>query len=399
MIIDRIDTYTLRASLGSGAFYSSQARFDTRTSLVVRITTDDGLTGWGEAGVSMPVDHIATYIHDVAAERILGRDAADTEPIWHDLYAFSRDFGRGATPIEAMSGIDIALWDIRGREADKPIHALMGGAFRDRVRAYATGLYYNAELIDQGRDDEGAIREQIADRLAQGFSAIKGKVGLLSVSADARRMETARDAAGDDVLLMADANHAYNQHTALAMGRVLEGLGFYWYEEPLVPEDLEGSAELRRRLDIAIATGECEYTRHGMQRVLAAGAADILQPDLAACGGLSEGQKIAALASAWHTPISPHVWGTGVAMAAALQFAATLEPMPHTAMPRAPENEPLFEYDCSPNPLRDELVVGGFPLDAEGGIAIPAQPGLGIEIDPDTLERYTIAHRSTKQGG
>lgn len=397
MLIERVDTYTLRAGLGEGGFYSSQGRFDARTSLLVRITTNDGLTGWGEAGVSMPVDHVATYIHDIAAPRILGRDASATEPIWHDLYAFSRDFGRGATPIDALSGIDIALWDIRGRAAKAPIHALMGGAFRTAVRAYATGLYYSADLIDRGRDDEGLIREQVAEYTARGFSAIKGKIGLLSVSEDARRMEVARDAAGDDALLMTDANHGYNRNTALEMGRVLEALGFHWYEEPVVPEDVEGAADLCRRLDIPIAAGECEYTRHGMQRLLAAGAADILQPDLAACGGLSEGQKIAVLASAWHTPVCPHVWGTGVAIAAALQFAATLPPTPHTAIPRAPENEPLFEYDCSPNPLRDELVAGGFPLET-GTLAVPDGPGLGIEIDTDALEHYAIAHRSTTQG-
>jgi len=396
MKIDRIETFILKAPLGAERFYSSQAAFGERTSLLVRVTADSGLAGWGECGVSMPVEHIATYIHDIVARRALGRDPLSTEPLWHDLYSFSRDFGRQSTPLEAMSGLDVALWDIRGKEAGKPVHALMGGAFRDRVRSYATGLYYRGAGVKDVASALAQVREEAQRYLEMGFTAIKGKVGLLSIRDDIRRMETAREAVGDEFLLMADANHAYNFAGARRMGEALAALKYHWFEEPLVPEDVEGCAELRRRLAIPIATGECEYTRYGFLRLLKAGAADVLQPDLSKCGGLSEGQKILAVAGAHHTPLCLHVWGSGVAIAAALQLTAIMPPLPHTCFPRAPENDAMFEYDRNPNPLRDELLVESFRLDGEA-LRIPQGPGLGIEVNEEALRRFCVAARESKR--
>lgn len=389
MNIERVETFLLRAALtGDDRFYSSQAPFGDRNSLLVKITTDEGLTGWGESGVSMPLEHVQTYIHDVLAPRLIGRSALATEPLWHELYAFSRDFGRKATPVDAMSGIDIALWDIRGKDAGSPVHALMGGAYRTTVRAYATGLYYREQDLTDPKGAASRVREEATAYREAGFSAIKGKIGLLSARDDIRRMEAAREAVGEEFLLMADANHAYSRHTARTVGDALHRLGYWWFEEPLVPEDIEGCAALRRELGIAIAGGECEYTRYGMLDLLRAGAVDILQPDISACGGLSEGQKILALATAFHTPVCLHVWGSGVAVSAALQLTAVIPPTPHTAVPRAAENDPIFEFDRTRNPLRDELVIGGSTLAGET-LTIPQGPGLGIEIDPDALNRFT----------
>jgi len=389
MKIERIETFLLKASLtGNDRFYSSQAPFGDRNSLVVKISTDDGVVGWGESGVSMPLQHVQTYIHDILAPRLLGRNALATEPIWHELYAFSRDFGRKATPIDALSGIDIALWDIRGKEAGKPVHALMGGAYRETVRAYATGLYYREQDLADPKGAVDRVRLEATAYRESGFSAVKGKIGLLSARDDIRRMEAAREAVGDEFLLMTDANHAYNRHTARTVGNALHELGYWWFEEPLVPEDIEGCAALRSELDIAIAAGECEYTRYGMLDLLRAGAVDILQPDISACGGLSEGQKILALATAFHTPVCFHVWGSGVAVSAALQLTAVIPPTPHTAAPRAAENDPMFEFDRTRNPLRDDLVVGGFTL-ADETLSIPDGPGLGIEIDTGVLDQFT----------
>ncbi|NOY82535.1 MAG: mandelate racemase/muconate lactonizing enzyme family protein [Kiritimatiellaeota bacterium] len=399
MRIDRIETFVLKAPLGTERFYSSQGSFHERTSLLVRITTDDGHVGWGESGVSMPVEHVAAYIHDVAALRLLGRDPANTEAIWFELYSSSRDFGRSGTPVDALSGIDVALWDIRGQAAGLPIHALAGGAHRDRVRCYATGLYYRGEDVRDLASAVGQVRDEALGYVARGFTALKGKVGLLPLPQDIKRMEAVREAVGDRFLLMTDANHAYNRHTARRMGQALEALDYYWFEEPLVPEDLEGCAALRRELSIAIATGECEYTRYGYRRLLQADAADIVQADISACGGFSEGLKIHALTAAFCTPLLPHVWGSAVAFAAALQFAAVLEPVPHTAFPQAPENDVLFEYDCNPNPLRDELA--GVPFALEGDtLRIPQTPGLGIAIDREALNRYCVAEQSsTRKAG
>lgn len=395
MKIDRVETFVLKAPLGAERFWYSQAACGERASLLVRVTTEEGLDGWGEGGVSMPVEHVASCVQDQFAPRLLGRDPRATGPLWEELYAWSRDWGRGATPIDALSALDIALWDLRGKDAGQPVHALLGGAFRDRIRRYATGLYYRGADPGDAAGQAAQAAEEARRYLDLGFRAVKGKIGLLGVADDLRRMEAVREAVGDGVLLMADANHAYNRHTALRVGRALEALGFHWLEEPLVPEDLDGCAALRRQLDIPIATGETEYTRYGVLDILRRDAADILQPDLARCGGLSEAARILALATSFHVPVVPHVWGSAVALAAAVQFCAVLPPSPHTALPRWPENEPMLEYDCTPNPLREELLAE--PLTVEGdGVVIPQGPGLGIALAPDALERFTAAHRESR---
>ncbi|MBN2452193.1 MAG: mandelate racemase/muconate lactonizing enzyme family protein [Lentisphaeria bacterium] len=393
MRIDRIETFVLQAPLPSAArFYSSQGFFARRSSLLVCVTTDAGLCGWGESGVSMPVAHLATYIHEVLAERLLGRDPLETEPIWHELYSFSRDFGRKGACIDAMSGLDTALWDIRGREAGKPIHALLGGAYRDRVTAYATGFYYAEGDLQDPAAAVDRVRLEAEGHREAGFRAMKAKIGLLPFADDLARLEALRETAGDNTLLMADANHAYHRATARRVGGVLDDLGFHWFEEPVVPEDVAGCAALRRALRVAIASGECEYTRWGMLDLLRSGAVDILQPDVSACGGISETQKIVALATAHHTPVCLHVWGSAVAFAAALQVTASIPPIPHTAAPRPGDNEPLFEFDRTANPLRDLLIDGGFRL-RDGSLDIPDGPGLGIDVRRETLDRFTVSRR------
>jgi len=394
MKIERIESFVVRAPLAEQRFYFSQRLCGARESLLVKVTTDAGTVGWGEGGVSMPAEHAAGALHTLIAPRALGQSALATDPLWHDVYAFTRDFGRKSTPIDALSALDIALWDIRGKEAGKPVSALLGGSFRQSVRAYATGFYYHeSDLADPDRAI-AHVRDEAQQHLDAGFTAMKGKIGLLPVADDLRRMQALRDHVGADILLMTDANHAYNRHTAASVGRALEQLGYAWFEEPLVPEDVPGCAALRAKLTIPIATGETEYTRFGFLELLRADAADILQPDLARCGGISEARRIQALASAFCTPVIPHVWGTGVAMAAALQFLATLEPTPHTAAPHAPENEPMLEYDRSPNPLREELLAEPIRLDGDA-VAIPQAPGLGIEIARDALDRFCVARRES----
>lgn len=395
MRIASIETFCLKVPLGAERFYYSQSVIGERTCLLVRLTTDTGLAGWGECGVSMPVEHVATYIHDILAPRVLGKDALAPEPLWNELYTFSRDFGRKSTPIDAMSGIDVALWDIRGLHFGVPISTLLGGACRDCVRSYATGLYYRGEDVQNISEAIAILRDEAQRYLDMGFTAIKGKIGLFSVRDDIRRMEVLREVVGDDFLLMTDANHAYNRHTARKVGEALSALDFFWFEEPIVPEDIQGCAELRRQLQVAIATGETEYTRYGFLELLKADAADILQPDISACGGISEVMKIYAMASAYSTPLCLHVWGSGVAIAAALQMTAIMAPTPHTVFPRAPENDVMFEYDRNPNPLRDELLVENFKFEGES-LRIPQAPGLGIEINEEVLARYTTARRETR---
>jgi D-galactarolactone cycloisomerase len=387
MIISRITTHILRTSIAERTFYSSQAKFPERNSLVVKIEADNGLVGWGEGGQYGPPNPVASCVNDVLAPLIVNGPADQPVRIWEQLYAFSRDFGRQSAYIEAISAIDIALWDLWGKALRQPIHALLGGAFRDRVTAYATGGYYGADYHDHSH----ALRElesETAAYAAAGFSILKMKVGLLSVEADAERVAAVRRAVGDNVKLLADANHAYNAPTAIRMGRELEKHGVLWFEEPVIPEDRAGYRKVRDALSIPIAGGECEYTRYGFRDLFVGECVDIAQPDLCVCGGFSELLKIQALASSFGVMTIPHVWGSGVALAAALHAIAAIPPLPHTANPIALQNEPVIEFDRTQNPLRDDLLSDKFVL-KHGALLVPQGPGLGVNVNDDMLAKYS----------
>ena len=234
--------------------------------------------------------------------------------LWERLYAHSRDFGQKGTYIEAMSALDIAHWDIWGKALGQPVHALLGGAFRDRVHAYATGCYY-PEDIGTGAAMLDALAAEAEEHIRSGFSTLKMKIGLLSIAQDGKRVAAVREAIGPDVALLVDANHAYNAAGAIRMGRELERWQVGWFEEPVVPEDRAGYRRVRDALSIPVAGGECEFTRYGFRDLFQGECIDIAQPDLCVCGGYSEWLKIQALALAHSVLTIPHVWGSGVALA------------------------------------------------------------------------------------
>lgn len=374
MKITAVDTFVLRHALDE-PFGFSQWWYDARTAMLVRVTADDGTTGWGEA--YGPPEPSAAIVAHVLAPLVLGADPCDTLPLWERMYARTRDSGRGGMVLHALSAVDIALWDLKGQALGVSISRLLGGRFRERVQAYATGLYFRP------RDDfAAALADEARGYAAEGFRAIKLKVGL-TPEADLRHVRAVREAVGPDIALMVDANHAYDAATAIRLGRAFEGLDVHWFEEPVIPEDLEAYAEVAHALDLPVAGGEAEFTRFGFRRLLAARAVDIVQPDLTATGGFTECQRIAALASAWGVRYLPHVWGSAVGLAASLQFVAALPPATAALRPL----EPLFELDRTPNRFRDELVAEPLrPVD--GWLAIPDRPGLGIAIDEAMLARY-----------
>jgi len=389
--IDKITTFILRVPLGNDKFYSSQAAFPERNSLLVKITTDDGLVGWGEGGQYGPPEPVATCINDVLAPLIVGQRASEPVRIWEKLYAFSRDFGQKGTYIEAISALDIALWDIWGKILDQPIYALAGGAFRSRVHAYATGCYYGENFGDR-EAMLAALEKEAASYVASGFDLLKIKIGLLSVEADAERIATVRSAVGSGIKLLVDANHAYNAATAVRMGRQLEKHDVLWFEEPVVPEDLAGYRRLRNEVTVRIAGGEAEFTRFGFLKLFSQECVDIAQPDLCVCGGFSEFLKIQALAGSFGILTIPHVWGSAIAIAAALHALAIIPPTPHTYRPIPLQNEPVVEYDRKRNPLRDELLMENFRLE-DGCVVIPQKPGLGISVDEKVLQKYADGSR------
>jgi D-galactarolactone cycloisomerase len=387
MKIQSIETFILRTPLGQKRFYSSQAAFPERNSFLVKITTADGLVGWGEGGQYGPPEPPAACVKHVLSPLLIGRQADQPVRIFEDLYAFSRDFGQKGTYIEALSAIDIALWDLWGKSLGRPIHALMGGAFRTQISAYGTGCYYpdyyqnTARMLKELEGEARGYREA-------GMTAIKMKVGLLPIGLDAERVAVVRDAIGPSASLMADANHAYTSASAIRMGRALEKHDVLWFEEPVPPEDRQGYRRVRNAIDVPVAGGEAEFTRYGFRDLLLGECLDIAQPDLCCTGGFTEWQKIIALTTSFGVLTVPHVWGSGVAVAAALQALATAPPVPFTASVVPLQNEPMIEYDRTHNPLRDDLLVQGFTL-ADGALAVPTGPGLGIEIDEDQLRRYS----------
>ena len=353
--------------------------YKTRGSCIVEIETADGIVGWGECYGPSAV--AKAYLETQFAPRVIGRDAFDVEVIWEDLYNRIKDYGGRGMATSALSGIDIALWDIIGKSCGKPIHKLIGGAYRTEVTAYATGLYF----IDMDRLIEEAV-EEANEFVGNGFVAIKMKIGLGSPKLDIERVAAVRKAIGDDVRLMVDANHCFTVPQAIRIGRELEKLNVEWFEEPISPEDIDGYVEVTRSLDMAVAGGENEFTRWGFRDLVVRKAMDIIQPDVCAAGGISECRKIATLASAHGVECIPHAWGSAIGLAATLHFLAALPDQPPSFRPMPP----LLELEQCENPFRDLLSVE--PILQKGGkVQVPTGAGLGIEINRSVLDRYRVA--------
>lgn len=353
--------------------------YKTRGSCIVEIETADGIVGWGECYGPSAV--AKAYLETQFAPRIIGRDAFDVEVIWEDLYNRIKDYGGRGMATSALSGIDIALWDIIGKTCGKPIHKLIGGAYRTEVTAYATGLYF----IDMDRLIEEAV-EEANEFVGNGFVVIKMKIGLGSPKLDIERVAAVRKAIGDDVRLMVDANHCFTVPQAIRIGRELEKLNVEWFEEPISPEDIDGYVEVTRSLDMAVAGGENEFTRWGFRDLVVRKAMDIIQPDVCAAGGISECRKIATLASAHGVECIPHAWGSAIGLAATLHFLAALPDQPPSFRPMPP----LLELEQCENPFRDLLSVEPI-LQKDGKVQIPTGAGLGIEINRSVLDRYRVA--------
>ncbi|MGU3401124.1 mandelate racemase/muconate lactonizing enzyme family protein [Brucellaceae bacterium D45D] len=375
MKISHVFTHLLEHRLET-AFESASMRFDRRSHVLVEVVCDDGTTGWGEclgpARANAAI--IATY-----TQWLIGQNPLETEKIWATLYNALRDQGQRGLAITALSGIDIALWDIKGKYFDVPVSTLLGGRFRERVQAYATGSF-KRDGVDRVEDN---AQEMAAHREA-GFHAAKIKIGF-DFEEDLRVIRAVRESVGPDMRLMIDANHGYDVLEAIRLGTQAQQYAIDWFEEPVVPEQLAAYRAVRAGQPIPVAGGETWHTRFGMHEPLATRAVDILQPDLCGCGGFSEARKIVDLASIHGVRVVPHVWGTAVQIAAALQFIAAMVPAPMRARPI----EPILEFDRTHNPFRQAIVE--VPLEHEQGwLTIPDKPGLGIEINRAALNEYRM---------
>jgi len=369
--------YPLRCKLDRPFAYS-QKWFEYRTALLVKVATDEGIIGWGECFCHDAWPALIAMIQQVYKPLLIDNDPLAREVIWDTLYNWTRDYGQKGTAVIALSGIDIALWDIAGKATGLAVHKLLGGPFRDRVQPYATGLYATEEALR----NTSVLADEAARYVQEGFRAIKMKIGF-GPERDLEFVDAVRQAIGPETLLMVDANHAYDAATAIALGHTIEKHNVAWFEEPVLPENLAGYRAVRRAVDMPIAGGEAEFTRYGFRDLISRGAVDIVQPDLCSMGGISEGWKVAAMAAAWGLRCMPHVWGTGVALAAALHFIAALPPQP----PSLNADGPMLELDRTENPLRDCILRD--PLEITGCCAhVPQGIGLGVEVDEEQVKRY-----------
>ena len=375
MRIEKINTYHLRTPLVE-PFGFSQFYYTHRENLLVEVVTEAGLSGWGECyGPSFPTQ---VAIEKNLSPLVEGENCLHNERIWHKVWTRYLDWSRYGVFISALSGIDIALWDLKGQISGQSMHTLLGGAISSRMPCYATGHYYR-----EASEDEilGSILDEARRHTSSGFQGLKIKIGK-NLNFDQRLIEAIRKEF-PEVNLMADGNHAYSYHEALRVGHVLDENDFLFFEEPLAPHAYEDYALLRSRLNTALASGECEQTRFGFRRIIEHGSVDIIQPDLAFCGGISEALKIRALANTFGVDITPHAWGTWIGFAAALAFHATNPPNPGRH-----ETEPLLlECDMSENAIKKECFSTDIVI--ENGFAeLPDSPGLGVRVNNSALKAF-----------
>jgi L-alanine-DL-glutamate epimerase-like enolase superfamily enzyme len=341
-----------------------------RDAVLVRVTTRAGLVGWGEAHHGRCPGAIAKLIDTTLRQLVVGMDATDVVGIWTRIYRMQlASHGMGTAAALAMSGIDLALWDIRGKATGWPVYRLLGGRSK-AIPAYAGG-------ISLGYQEPAALCDEIRALVAKGYKAVKLRVGD-TVANDIRRVEAVR-AAFPDLVLLADANTAYAVEDVRSVMPAFEAARIRWLEEPFPPQDHRSYAEAKLLGRVPLAAGENHYTRYDFSRLIEDRSITILQPDLSKTGGITEGLRIAAMASAWKLQVNPHTLLTGINMAASIHLLASIE------------NGGYFEADvAAENPFRDELCTPACAIDARGEVRPNEAPGLGVEIDVAFLERHPL---------
>ena len=365
---------------------SDFGRIDSFDSVLVRIDTECGLVGYGEAkeevGSEGNSHALVTLINRKFAPLLVGQDARDINRLGEVLYNGPRDhyalsrghvfpiLGRRGITISAISGIDMALWDLLGKRLDVPVWQLLGGRKAARLPAYASG----------GWADATGIGDQLLGYVERGgFKAVKMRVGVIDGDPvnSARRVHAARQALGAGIGLACDAHGTYTVSEARQFCRLVEDANLMWFEEPVTGDDKRGLAEVRASTSIPIATGESEFNRFDFRDLAELRAADIFQPDLAICGGISEAMRIGAIASAWNLRMAPHLWTGALAFAAGMHVAAA-----------SPAGW-ILEYSLGANPMLHELAEERFEV-SDGMVEIPDRPGLGVTINQDFVERFTV---------
>jgi L-alanine-DL-glutamate epimerase-like enolase superfamily enzyme len=367
MEITDIRTIKARVELDDPRGLSRDREIETRGAAFVVVETDAGITGIGE-GVGPEPYIVERIVEEKYAPRLVGADPLDIERHWQAMLTEDLYWDRKGQGVAAASGIDIALWDIAGKYHETPVYRLLGGDAdgSGTLRPYASDLFF---------DDTETMAERAAGYVEQGFTGVKTHLGR-GHEADEERVAALREAIGD-AALMVDMNCGYDQADALRVGQMLEEYDVYWYEEPLAPYDIEGLARLREKLDVPIAAGENEYTKWGFRDLLSAEAVDYAMPDAMRCGGITEAQKVCALAEAFGIVCTPHCYATGVGLAATMYL--------HASSPACQ----WLEFDPTTFPLYEELFVTP-PSLTDGRIAVPDEPGLGVTLTDEVVDEYRV---------
>lgn len=346
--------------------------------VLVQVVTDDGVSGVGSVGAAnghaiYTIEHHLKYV-------VLGQSPFDVELLWERMFRESINYGRKGMAIEAISAIDIALWDIMGKALGQPLYNLLGGKTRERIRAYASRLYATEDLDALAAEAQG-FKEQ-------GFSAMKQRFGygprdgLKGMRRNLELVKTVRDVIGPEVELAADAYMGWDVRYAIRMIRMLEdaGMNLAWVEEPVLPDDVDGYAQIAAACDTLISGGEHEFTRYGFRELIGRRAVDIVQVDVNRAGGITEARKIWAMAAAQHLPVLPHAGQLhNYHLIMASMNSPIAEFFPPPADGAAPDGNEIFWR-----------VFDGEPLAQGGFITLPETPGLGLEINWDVVNEFRV---------
>ena len=376
MIIEDVSFLAVQAELAPRTAYGmSKSLASARAATLVRLTLADGTVGVGECW-GIPAVNLAML--PLIRGYLNGRHVLDIEHAFSLMLARHYHFGVQGPMTWCISGIDMAAKDAVGKSLGLPAHRLIGCKQADRVHIYASGGYLTE---NSARDFE----TQIEAMARAGYRAVKIKIGV-SPQNDEERVAAARRILGPDVELLVDINSNYTLDLARESITRLVPYGVAWIEEPLAPQDFAGYELLQRWSPIPIATGEALYTAHDFKRLIDRRAVDVVQPDLSLCGGFWQGRQIAQLAMMEHLRISPHVWGTGIGLAAAIHFVAALPAYPHAGNVPRPT---LVEYDLGTNPLREAILKEPHRV-VDGTLGVSDAPGLGIDVNWEAVEAYAV---------
>jgi L-alanine-DL-glutamate epimerase-like enolase superfamily enzyme len=342
-----------------------------RDAVIVKVTTAEGISGWGEAHHGRCPGAVAHLVNTTMKQLVVGQDANDIIGVWKKVYDKQlASHGMGAGACLALSGIDMALWDIRGKALKLPLYALLGGRSKP-IPAYAGG-------VSLGYQDPRALAEEARPHVQAGYKALKLRIGD-TVARDIERIAMIRKTFGDELVILTDANTGYDVADVRAVMPALDDMDVGWLEEPFPAHDYLSYREATRLGRTPLAAGENHYTRFEFNRIIEDGAITILQPDLSKTGGITEALRIAALASSWKLPIHPHTSMTGLNMAATIHFLAAIE------------NGGYFEADVSKNnQFRDSLVSMPYQLDGGGNVLPLEGHGIGVDLDEGFLQTHPV---------